>query len=238
MASVELSVLDGQKGEFEDIGEGWGSGAEDIVRTTEKDEIEEDQDEVDEEEDDDDDMTSHFRLKEEEAKQMGIKSPWRIVRSRYYIASASHIMSLFNILLHGSSVLNEASHPDVNLTSPQMSMTSMTPPSSKDPSKSPQRTPPFKPIPYVPSTQSIGSAISSVAFPSYSFPSKPPVLVDLDAQMDASAVTDVHYLSHIVFRYEIYYDLIPSSAGFGKSGMSTSAIHNDFVLRFNSHLVS
>jgi hypothetical protein len=61
----------------------------------------------DEEDDDHDDTWSHFRLKERDAKEMGIKSPWRIVRSRYYVASASHIFSLFNILLHGYSVLQK-----------------------------------------------------------------------------------------------------------------------------------
>lgn len=39
----------------------------------------------------------HIRLKEEEAKAFGIKSPWRIVRSRFYVTSASHIQSLANI---------------------------------------------------------------------------------------------------------------------------------------------
>ncbi|TRY50383.1 Histidine phosphatase superfamily clade-2 [Cryptosporidium tyzzeri] len=39
----------------------------------------------------------HIRLKEEEAEAFGIKSPWRIVRSRFYVTSASHIQSLANI---------------------------------------------------------------------------------------------------------------------------------------------
>ncbi|KAF7458566.1 Phosphoglycerate mutase-like family protein [Cryptosporidium felis] len=39
----------------------------------------------------------HIRLQEEEAKATGIKSPWRIVRSRFYVTSASHIQSLGNI---------------------------------------------------------------------------------------------------------------------------------------------
>ncbi|KAJ1606077.1 hypothetical protein OJ253_2878 [Cryptosporidium canis] len=39
----------------------------------------------------------HIRLEEEEAKAFGIKSPWRIVRSRFYMTSASHIKSLANI---------------------------------------------------------------------------------------------------------------------------------------------
>eukprot|EP01069_Polyplicarium_translucidae_P010083 Polyplicarium_translucidae@DN335_c0_g1_i1.p1 len=57
----------------------------------------------------DDDDRDHIRLKEEEAKILGIKSPWRIVRSRYYVASSSHLLSLFNLLLHGSSYLHSRS---------------------------------------------------------------------------------------------------------------------------------
>lgn len=50
----------------------------------------------------------HIRLKEEEAKAFGIKSPWRIVRSRFYVTSASHIQSLANIFssMFGSQELH------------------------------------------------------------------------------------------------------------------------------------
>lgn len=34
----------------------------------------------------------HINLKQNEARRMGIKSPWRKVKSRYYAASASHIV--------------------------------------------------------------------------------------------------------------------------------------------------
>eukprot|EP00917_Polyrhabdina_sp_WS-2016_P013208 GHVP01029033.1.p1 GENE.GHVP01029033.1~~GHVP01029033.1.p1 ORF type:complete len:275 (+),score=74.02 GHVP01029033.1:810-1634(+) len=46
------------------------------------------------------------RLKEAEARDLGIKSPWRSVRSRFYVASASHLQSFLNIFLD----LNETSH--------------------------------------------------------------------------------------------------------------------------------
>ncbi|KAF8823127.1 histidine acid phosphatase superfamily protein, partial [Cardiosporidium cionae] len=39
-----------------------------------------------------------IRLEEENARALGIRSPWRIVRSRYYVTSASHLQSLMNIL--------------------------------------------------------------------------------------------------------------------------------------------
>eukprot|EP01054_Gregarina_sp_Poly1_P004259 Gregarina_sp_Poly_1__4258@NODE_231_length_11106_cov_68_912130_g204_i0_p3_GENE_NODE_231_length_11106_cov_68_912130_g204_i0NODE_231_length_11106_cov_68_912130_g204_i0_p3_ORF_typecomplete_len536_score79_12His_Phos_2/PF00328_22/5_9e17_NODE_231_length_11106_cov_68_912130_g204_i045176124 len=47
----------------------------------------------------------HIRLKQEEAKRMGIKSPWRKVRSRYYAASASHVTSLLNVLTYAESAI-------------------------------------------------------------------------------------------------------------------------------------
>ncbi|XP_053991375.1 uncharacterized protein LOC128883241 [Hylaeus volcanicus] len=96
----------------------------------------------DEEDDDHDDTWSHFRLKEKDAKEMGIKSPWRIVRSRYYVASASHIFSLFNILLHGYGVLQKEKISDN---------------SQKN-------------------------------------------LIDEESLDTATNITDIHYLSHIVFR--------------------------------------
>ncbi|EEA06965.1 histidine acid phosphatase [Cryptosporidium muris RN66] len=49
----------------------------------------------------------HIRLKEEEASAFGIKSPWRIVRSRFYVTSASHIQSLVNIILATENKVNE-----------------------------------------------------------------------------------------------------------------------------------
>ncbi|KAH8582745.1 histidine acid phosphatase [Cryptosporidium sp. chipmunk genotype I] len=52
----------------------------------------------------------HIRLKEEEAKAFGIKSPWRIVRSRFYVTSASHIQSLANIF--SSMYKNQISKDD------------------------------------------------------------------------------------------------------------------------------
>lgn len=121
---------------------------------------------VDDDDDDHDDTQSHFRLKEEEAKEMGIKSPWRIVRSRYYVASASHIISLFNILLHGSSVLNEAFEKNTKRS------VSWTASSSPD----------------LPSLESPATGTCSHH------------VIDPHVLPTASSVTDIHYLSHIVFR--------------------------------------
>lgn len=141
---------------------------------------------VEDDDDDHDDTRSHFRLKEEEAKQMGIKSPWRIVRSRYYVASASHIISLFNILFHGSSVLNEGAEPTQCSTKQHADQ----PPwfIQGDPSN-------------VSSLENTPQRLSPQ--PTSSFPvstERAPNIIDQDVLKTASAVTDIHYLSHIVFR--------------------------------------
>ncbi|KAL8451680.1 hypothetical protein Emed_001842 [Eimeria media] len=57
-----------------------------------------------EEEHEEDDPHQHevaaqIRLKEGEAHLFGIRSPWRIVRSRFYVTSASHVEALLNVLL-------------------------------------------------------------------------------------------------------------------------------------------
>lgn len=201
--------------ETEDIGDGWNSEddrGKDVNKDDEENRVvyEEDEDG----DDDDDDMLSHFRLKVDEAKQMGIKSPWRIVRSRYYIASASHIISLYNILVHGSAVLNEM-FQHINLT------TSLNPVSPKVTSSShpitptlssssvppalfvppvPSLPPPSKFFPFASSTTSLGSTLSTTSHPVDYQLDKTPILVDPDVQRDADMITDVHYLSHIVFR--------------------------------------
>lgn len=216
-----VDVVDVPVEDVEDVCEGWASvdgeaAKEDrggVGEEVEDDEVEEEGDE-EEEEDDDDDMTNHFRLKEEEAIQMGIKSPWRIVRSRYYIASASHIISLYNILLHGSTVLNDASHDIRQLTQDssnsfnqmmsssskcyQLSQVPSAPAASTSQAPSaalPSLSPPVKHI----TTSSSTQQLSSTEFLS---PERAPVLLDADARKDAEEVADVHYLSHIVFRYD------------------------------------
>ncbi|KEG03045.1 acid phosphatase, putative [Plasmodium vinckei vinckei] len=50
-----------------------------------------------------DDGEDIIRLKEPDARRLGIRSPWRMVRSRYYVTSASHMMSLLNILIHSKN---------------------------------------------------------------------------------------------------------------------------------------
>ncbi|VTZ66488.1 acid phosphatase, putative [Plasmodium chabaudi chabaudi] len=50
-----------------------------------------------------DDGEDIIRLKETDARRLGIRSPWRMVRSRYYVTSASHMMSLLNILIHSKN---------------------------------------------------------------------------------------------------------------------------------------
>eukprot|EP00820_Chromera_velia_P012011 Cvel_22951.t1-p1 / transcript=Cvel_22951.t1 / gene=Cvel_22951 / organism=Chromera_velia_CCMP2878 / gene_product=Inositol hexakisphosphate and, putative / transcript_product=Inositol hexakisphosphate and, putative / location=Cvel_scaffold2311:15145-30706(+) / protein_length=1890 / sequence_SO=supercontig / SO=protein_coding / is_pseudo=false len=42
------------------------------------------------------------RLNEDQARALGIKSPWRMVRSRFYVTSASHLQSLLNVVLFGN----------------------------------------------------------------------------------------------------------------------------------------
>ncbi|PFH36029.1 histidine acid phosphatase superfamily protein [Besnoitia besnoiti] len=70
---------------------------------------EEDDDDDHEDHEDDDphehEVTAQIRLKEEEARMFGIRSPWRIVRSRYYVTSASHVQALLNILLFSYDVI-------------------------------------------------------------------------------------------------------------------------------------
>ncbi|CRG95807.1 acid phosphatase, putative [Plasmodium gallinaceum] len=61
---------------------------------------EEDEGEEEQEHDDDEDI---IRLKETDARRLGIRSPWRMVRSRYYVTSASHMISLLNILIHAKN---------------------------------------------------------------------------------------------------------------------------------------
>ncbi|XP_026190177.1 chromatin modification-related protein EAF1 [Cyclospora cayetanensis] len=63
-----------------------------------------------EEEHEDDDPHQHevaaqIRLKEGEAHLFGIRSPWRIVRSRFYVTSASHVEALLNVLLLSHSAV-------------------------------------------------------------------------------------------------------------------------------------
>ncbi|CEM21967.1 unnamed protein product [Vitrella brassicaformis CCMP3155] len=50
---------------------------------------------------------NHIRLQEDAARALGIKSPWRNVRSRYYVTSASHLLSLVNVLLHSGGITPE-----------------------------------------------------------------------------------------------------------------------------------
>ncbi|KAL8432261.1 hypothetical protein ACSSS7_004721 [Eimeria intestinalis] len=68
---------------------------------------------VEEEEHEEDDPHQHevaaqIRLKEGEAHLFGIRSPWRIVRSRFYVTSASHVEALLTVLLlsHRAVVAN------------------------------------------------------------------------------------------------------------------------------------
>eukprot|EP01056_Protomagalhaensia_sp_Gyna25_P001877 Protomagalhaensia_sp_Gyna_25__1876@NODE_1998_length_1357_cov_5_545524_g1647_i0_p1_GENE_NODE_1998_length_1357_cov_5_545524_g1647_i0NODE_1998_length_1357_cov_5_545524_g1647_i0_p1_ORF_typecomplete_len273_score44_54His_Phos_2/PF00328_22/4_5e07_NODE_1998_length_1357_cov_5_545524_g1647_i05391357 len=98
----------------------------------------------------DDDLVEdgeHIRLKQEEARRMGIKSPWRKVRSRYYAASASHVtvstfaesdalhilrlQSLLNVLTYAEAAIcskrvrrclspnDESASPELLLSSPR-----------------------------------------------------------------------------------------------------------------------
>ncbi|ANQ10448.1 Acid phosphatase [Plasmodium coatneyi] len=65
---------------------------------------ENDNDEEGEEEQDHDDDEDIIRLKETDARRLGIRSPWRMVRSRYYVTSASHMISLLSILIHAKNI--------------------------------------------------------------------------------------------------------------------------------------
>ena len=49
----------------------------------------------------------HVRLKNDDARRMGILTPWKRIRSRFYVASASHLQSILNILLFGCAALKE-----------------------------------------------------------------------------------------------------------------------------------
>ncbi|KJP86142.1 hypothetical protein AK88_04193 [Plasmodium fragile] len=68
-----------------------------------EEEVEAEDDEGEEEQDHDDDEDI-IRLKETDARRLGIRSPWRMVRSRYYVTSASHMLSLLNILIHSKNI--------------------------------------------------------------------------------------------------------------------------------------
>ncbi|KFH00589.1 histidine acid phosphatase superfamily protein, partial [Toxoplasma gondii VAND] len=77
-------------------------------KQSEEDDGAEDDEDHEEHEDDDPhehEVTAQIRLKEEEARMFGIRSPWRIVRSRYYVTSASHVQALLNILLFSYEVV-------------------------------------------------------------------------------------------------------------------------------------
>ncbi|OEH80112.1 hypothetical protein cyc_03175 [Cyclospora cayetanensis] len=50
-------------------------------------------------------VAAQIRLKEGEAHLFGIRSPWRIVRSRFYVTSASHVEALLNVLLLSHSAV-------------------------------------------------------------------------------------------------------------------------------------
>lgn len=67
--------------------------------------------------DDDDAFTP--MLDAEGAAAMGIKSPWRHVRSRFYVTSASHLQSLLNILMYGHLFSRKGGEPDEPLIHPK-----------------------------------------------------------------------------------------------------------------------
>ncbi|PHJ23350.1 histidine acid phosphatase superfamily protein, partial [Cystoisospora suis] len=139
------------------------------------DENERDDEEDHEEHEDDDphehEMTAQIRLKEEEARMFGIRSPWRIVRSRYYVTSASHVQALLNILLFSYEVV---CGPDQNQ-------------SREGSAANRDRT--------VQKTDSEGSERGGTIGSACSEP-----LLDSDVDEEALGTCDLHYLSHIVFR--------------------------------------
>lgn len=79
---------------------------QEIEKNEQLEDVEQDEHDEGEVHDDGEDI---IRLKETDARRLGIRSPWRMVRSRYYVTSASHMMSLLNILIHSKNADNSIS---------------------------------------------------------------------------------------------------------------------------------